>query len=41
MRIAQKFGMDIIAAGGDADAYLQLQSAYAERARVEAGGSLV
>jgi GNAT superfamily N-acetyltransferase len=41
MRIAQRFGMDIIAAGGDADAYLQLPSAYAERARVEAGESLV
>lgn len=41
MRIAQRFGMDIVAAGGDADAYLQLQCAYPERVRLEAGESVV
>jgi GNAT superfamily N-acetyltransferase len=41
MRIAQRFGMDIVAAGGDADAYLQLQSAYPGRVSVEAGESVV
>ena len=41
MRIAQRFGMDIVAAGGDADAYLQLQAAYPERVRLEAGESVV
>jgi GNAT superfamily N-acetyltransferase len=40
MRIAQRFGMDIVAAGGDADAYLQLEFAYPERVRVEAGASV-
>ena len=41
IRIAQRFGMDIVAAGGDADAYLQLQSAYPERVRLEAGEAVV
>ena len=41
MRIAQRFGMDIIATGGDADAYLQLQSAYPQRVSVGVGESVL
>jgi GNAT superfamily N-acetyltransferase len=37
MRIAQRFGMDIVAANGDADAYLELHSASPQRASIEAG----
>lgn len=41
MQIAQRFGMDIVATGGDADAYLQLRPAYPKRVNVEAGESVV